>query len=147
MGIREELQKRIDKKEEELHELELKIREGESYIQALQETMKLLPREGTSEFTLRPGTNLARARDAIKGAGRPLHITEILSAMGQENSKDKRLALSGTISAYVRKNEVFTRPAPNTFGLYELNPKNGIQSDEPPEGFGVLEDEQEVEQK
>jgi hypothetical protein len=31
-----------------------------------------------------------------------------------------RSALSGSIAAYVRKGEIFTRPAPNTFGLLEL---------------------------
>lgn len=141
MGIREELQKRIDRKQEELQELQLKIREGTIYIQALQDTMKLLPKDGPVEIALRPGSNIAKARDVIKSAGKPLHINEILNALGPDVGKDKKLALTGSIGAYVRKGEIFTRPAPNTFGLAEFEQKNGRVQEEPPERFGIIDDE------
>jgi len=142
MGIREELQKRVDKKEEEVRSLEVAIREGRVYIQALQETMKLLPREGPTEITLRPGSNIARARDAIKAAGKPLHIRDILKAVDPSGGKDKRLALSGSLGAYVRKGEIFTRPAPNTFGLIDFARNNGKTQDELPINFGLLDDQE-----
>ena len=142
MGIREELQKRIERKQEELKELELKVREGNVYIQALQETMKLLPKEGPSEITLRPGSNIAKAREVIRAAGKPLHINEILKTLGPEVGRDKKLAISGSIGAYVRKHEIFTRPAPNTFGLVEFSQRNGVPQEEPPADFGIIDDQQ-----
>jgi hypothetical protein len=120
MGIRVEFQKRIDKKHQEIAELETKVREARVYVQALEDMMRLLPREelnGRAESTLRPGTAIGKARDAIKAAGHPLHITEILVAIGRPLDKGNRAAIGGSIAAYVRRGEVFTRPAPNTFGL------------------------------
>src|SRR5712692_8203271 len=114
MGLREELQKRIDKKQQEIQEFRLKIREGEAYIQGLQDTVKLLPRDaagaGPSDVVLRPGTLLAKTRDAIKQAGKPLYINDILKAIGRPTDKNNRVALSGSLSVYVKKGQVFTRP-------------------------------------
>jgi len=49
-----------------------------------------------------------------------MHITELLEAIGKPGDRMNRSALGGSIAAYVRKGEIFTRPAPNTFGLLEL---------------------------
>jgi len=64
---------------------------------------------------------LSQARDAIRKAGKPLHITQILVAIGRANTKQTRLALSGSLATYVRRDEIFTRPEPNTFGLLEFD--------------------------
>lgn len=127
MGLRAEFQKRIDKKRQEIEELETKIREARVYVQALEDMMRLLPREelnGQAESTLKPGTAIAKARDAIKAAGRPLHITDILVAIGRPTDKGNRAAIGGSIAAYVRRSEVFTRPGPNTFGLIDTDDLN-----------------------
>ena len=124
MGLRAEFQKRIDRKLQEITELETKTREARVYVQALEDMMRLLPREesnGQAESTLKPGTAIGKARDAIKAAGRPLHITEILVAIGRPTDKNNRAAIGGSIAAYVRRGEVFTRPAPNTFGLRDAD--------------------------
>ena len=82
MDIREELQKRIEKKEQEIREYERKIAEATSYIQALGDTLRLLPKisaiPSNPEMALRPGTAMAKVREAIKKAGKPLHIVDIL---------------------------------------------------------------------
>ena len=64
-------------------------------------------------------TSLRRAKRS-KPSGKPLHISDLLVALGKETDHDNRAALSGSLSAYVRKHEIFTRPAPNTFGLVEF---------------------------
>jgi hypothetical protein len=64
---------------------------------------------------------VAKARDAILKAGRPLHVSEILTVIGKPDEKEGRISLGGSLSSYVRKGEVFTRPDPNTFGLVELD--------------------------
>lgn len=44
---------------------------------------------------------------------------------------------SGSLSCYVKRGEIFTRSAPNTFSLAELN-QVGMPADEPPANFGAL---------
>lgn len=148
MGLREDFQKRIDKKQQEITDLELKIKEAKAYVQALLDTIKILPKtqDGSSPGSqLRPGTALAMARDAIKAAGKPLHVNEILRSIGKPESKGNKVSLSGSLAGYVRRGEIFTRPAPNTFGLLELertadlespNDFDGIADGIIPETFG-----------
>jgi hypothetical protein len=156
MAFRDDLLRRIEKKQEEIFSLESQLREAKSYLQALEDTVKMMPREGLNEgqadTLLRPGSTIARARDAIIAAGRPLHIQEILSAVGRPSTKEARAALSGSLASYVRRNEIFSRPAPNTFGLIELAGRaNGTviangsalangRTHEPPPGFGADDD-------
>ena len=122
MGLREEIQKKLDKKEEEKWSLVEQIRSCDIYIASLQDVLKMLPRETEpgKERSLRPGTAVSMARDAIRKAGKPLHIGELLAALGKTDVKKHRLALSGSLATYVRRGEIFTRPEPNTFGLLEF---------------------------
>ena len=123
MGVRENFQKLKAKKEAEIRELELRIREAHAYVQALDDSMKLLPRETTAETenaALRPDSLLAKAREAIRTAGRPLPIAELLKALGKQPDKKNRVSLAGTLSSYARKGKVFRKTAPNTFGLIDV---------------------------
>lgn len=123
MGIRENLQKLVDRKMQEIEELERSIRDAQLYLQGLQDAMKALPKESaTSEQrTLRPGTEVAKVRDILMAANKPLHITEIFKQLGKTPDAKNRVSLSGSLSGYVRLGQVFTRPAPNTFGLTEFS--------------------------
>lgn len=149
MGAREEVVKKIDRKEQEMRELELQIREARAYIQGMEEVLKLLPKESAPinpDQVLRPGTAIHNAREAIKNAGKPLHISDLLKALSMDVNKKNRLSLSGSLSGYARRGEVFTRPAPNTFGLVELGGILKPQSaSEPPEEFGAEPAESEME--
>jgi len=151
MGLREDLQKRIDRKRAEITDLETQIRLAQEYLQALEDTLKLVPRDGNgstaseSRVTLRPGTALFKAREAIRKAGRPMHVTELLEAMGKGTSRNEKAGLSGTLATYVRRGEIFTRPAPNTFGLVKTKtePTDDLgfplePEPVPPKGFGKL---------
>jgi hypothetical protein len=137
MGLREDLQKKIERKQTEIETLqrdfEYRIREANAYLQALQDTFKMIPKTGeqsSQEASLRHGSYVAQARDAITAAGKPLHITEILKALSLPNDKKQRLALSGSISAYVRQKKIFTRPSPNTFGLVYLDKLPEVSDEE-----------------
>ena len=149
MALRTELERRIDKKQVEINGWRAEIRRyrelvnsAQSYIQALEDTLKLLPKDDsilTPQATLRPGTAVHKAKEAILAAGRPLHIDELLKAIGKQIDADSRGALSGSLSTYVRKGQIFTRPAPNTFGTFGL--MNGTASElvnppGPPQNFG-----------
>jgi hypothetical protein len=50
-------------------------------------------------------------------------------------AKNSKTSLSGSLASYVREHKIFTRPAPNTFGLVEFAE---VAIKEPPEGFGEL---------
>src|SRR5580698_6206937 len=134
MGAREKLEKRIEEKQNEVWHLRRQIRDAEVFIQALEEAVGLLPKEPADDgpITLRPGTNVDKARLALIAKGSPMHITELLKALGKPDDNDGRAALSGSISAYVRKNQIFTRPAPNTFSLIEFPPPPKAMSGPPP---------------
>ncbi len=80
---------------------------------------------------------MAQARDAIAAAGKPLHIAELLPAMGKENTQQNRLSLGGSLARCVREGVVFSRPAPNTFGLLSMPETSPPPMQEKlPEGFG-----------
>ena len=140
MGIRDNFQKLVNKKLQEVAELELRVREARAYIQALEDSMKLLPRDMSTGVghTLRPDSNLAKARDAIKAAGVPLPIADILKAIGKPQDKKHRVSLAGTLSGYARDGKVFTKTAPNTFGLIEMGAAPVEEGDELPEEFGSM---------
>lgn len=141
MISRQRIESKIKQKEQEIQGLELSIREAKSYVQALQDMLKLIPKEGDGsggDKVLRPGSDMAKARDAIRLAGKALHVSEILVAIGKENIKKSRVALAGSLAGYVRKGMIFSKTAPNTFGLMELSGTNGLQSEGgfPPADFG-----------
>jgi len=71
----------------------------------------------------------------LKAQGKPMHVTEILEGIGSDTSKKSRTALSGSLGWYVRRNEIFSRPAPNTFGLLSMKDD---QIAEPPNDLGCL---------
>lgn len=154
MDLRRELNRKIERKqadikewEKERNERDAMIREGYAYISGLSETLKLLPKETpatTAALALRAGSEVARARDAILKAGKPLHVDELLKAIGKAVSHNSKASLSGSLATYARKEVVFTRPAPNTFGLFELEQDSSpevILEDEPPPNFGAMNGE------
>lgn len=145
MGLRDEIQKRVDRKRSEIMDLQAKIRDAETYIQALEDTIKLLPRDAVGQETstdLRVGSRVAKARDFLRLIGVPQQVMAILQGIGEEASTANRAALSGSLGAYVRKGEVFTRPSPNVFGLVEFSATATQKSGPPPE-FGKDEQEEE----
>ena len=142
MNERRKIEERLRKKEEEIREFEAKIRDARVYVQALQDVLKILPRGSERNIragALRPGSGMAKVREFILEKGRPGHVTELLEALGRPATRGARASLSGSLAAYVRKGEIFTRPSPNTFGLIELGHENGDDAgpdNEPPADFG-----------
>ena len=143
MSERRKIEDKLRKKEQEIQSLESQIKDARIYIQALQDVLKMLPREnnqgdsGATAATLRPGSGVAQAREVILKEGKPLHILDILKGMGKEPTREARISLGGSLAAYVRQGAIFTRPAPNTFGLIELGHNTDGTEREPPADFGV----------
>jgi hypothetical protein len=138
---RQKIEERLQKKRAEVSALEDKLKSAKIYVTALSDVLKMLGGEHEaieSETKLRPGSAVAQARDIILERGEPVHLDEILNAMGKEATRDSKASLAGSIAAYVRRDEIFTRPAPNTFGLVELGHESVFDEEvtEPPAGFG-----------
>ncbi len=147
MGAKETLQKIADRKALEIQSLQIQLGEARAYHHAIQDAIKALPREQSElgeDYSLREGTAIAEARQILASAGRPLHILEILKRMGRQTDKPNRVSLSGSLSAYVRKNQVFRKTGPNTFSLISRveGEKNALTtpSEEFPLGFGNVLD-------
>jgi hypothetical protein len=150
MGARENLQRIIERKRQEAAELEASLRDARTYIEAMTDAMKALPREpvnangaGGAEPTLRPGTMVYQVRELLRKSHKPLHISEILQGLGRPIDKKNRVSVSGSLAAYVRNKQIFARPKPNTFGLLEMeltseapSATDSVIDDELPESFG-----------
>jgi hypothetical protein len=146
MGVRESLQKLADKKYTEICDLKLQLAQAEAYWQAIQDSIKVLPKETVNAKTepdLRPGTLLSQARDVLRAEGKPMHVNEILKKMGKTVDKSNRISLSGSMAAYVRKEMIFKKTGPNVFALLETQQQPAeVQSDEDedlPESFGSVQ--------
>jgi hypothetical protein len=147
MGARENLQRLADRKAQEITDLERQIDMAKAYLQAIQDSIRALPKESVAQTNgeeatseLRSGTLLARTRDALLKQGKPMHITEILSVLGVSNTKSARVSLVGSLGAYVRKQQIFSRPGPNRFGLIGMKTQTVEQQDLPslPDEFGSV---------
>lgn len=138
MGLREDLNKKIERKRQEIGALELQVKQAAAYLEALEDTLKMLPREGVNEGharqVMRPNSSVSRAHAALVSSGKPLHINNLLTAIGKEPNRANQGALNSSLSVYVRKGEIFTRPAPNTYGLLEFDEPSLPNA--PPPGFG-----------
>ncbi|MDD5482957.1 MAG: hypothetical protein PHP98_04830 [Kiritimatiellae bacterium] len=138
MNTRAEIEKRIEKKQVEIRSFETSIGEAKAYIQALQDTLKLLPKDAdlrlSTSRSLRKGSEMEKVRLFLLKIGKPQYIEDILKGIGKEITKENRNAIAGSLSAYTRRNEIFTRPEPGTFGLIEFEAK------EPPPDFGEQPD-------
>ena len=135
MHTRNRIDNKIKKKELEIQELDAKIREERAYIQALQDTLKMLPRGiGSRRSAFKKGSQMDKTYKLLKQAGAPIHITKIMEGIGI--SLSKRASLASALNAYVKKDEIFTRPSPGTYGLREFGDSN--ESNEPPSDFGTV---------
>lgn len=142
MNDRERIADRLKRKVVEIQSLEEKVRVGKVYVQALQDVLKMLDQDAqtaATESVLKPGSTVARARDLIIKSGEPMHLTDLLEAMGKDATREAKASLTSSLAAYVRRGDIFTRPAPSTFGLIELgHDEQAEEPREPPAEFGRM---------
>lgn len=148
MSERKKIEDRLKKKVSEISSLEEKIKSAKIYIQALQDILKLMDgddEQPKSEANLKAGSAVAQARDFILSRAEPVHINEILEALGKGDTREAKASLTSSLAAYVRRGDIFTRPAPNTFGLIELGHDTvDDEPAEPPSDFGSDPDDDEI---
>jgi 5-formyltetrahydrofolate cyclo-ligase len=123
MNLRREFEKLIEKKRVEITDAEKAISAAEAYIQAMLDAIKKLPKEDPgANPPVRPGSDVEKVRDAILQAGKPLHLSEIISALGRTDDAETKAKIAGLLGWYTSKGKVFTKTAPNTYGLVESAP-------------------------
>jgi hypothetical protein len=139
MFLKKKFEERIEKKQEEISSLERQLGEARAYLTALQDSMKLFPKENDASApapVLRAGTDVAKAQAVLINSGKPMHVNELLKGIGKEVTKAARVSLAGSLGGYVRRGAIFTKPQPNTFGLIEFElHQNGDAA--PPADFGL----------
>ena len=143
MSERSVIEAKIRKKETEIQSLEKKLEAARVYLNALRDILRAVEREAESERSdetaLRKGSSVAQAREVILSLGTPVHIDDLLRHLGRELTRQSKASLTGSLAAYVRRGEIFTRPSPNTYGLLELNHFSVNDTpDEPPQDFGNI---------
>lgn len=107
-----------------LQGIERKIQDAQVEVRAFEEALRLVRSEerkpdsdSRPDRSLRPGTKIAKVRDLIREAGRPLHIDEIMDKLGEPSDINARVSIVGSLSKYVKNGQVFKRTATSTFGL------------------------------
>lgn len=141
MDIRSKVERKVREKEREVQQLRERLRRSEAYLQALSDTLAFLPK-GADNRAIAAGSAVMRgaipetALKALRARGKPTHIMKLLPLMGRKATAENRASVVSSLGAYVRRGQMFTRPAPNTFGLREWGAafrKNGG----PPADFGL----------
>jgi hypothetical protein len=121
--LRYRLEDRIRRKEQEVQGLEHQIAVAREALRAYRETLQLAirsdSRPAADSDALRAGSTVFKARKFLQKQGEPQHISAIVEGIGRVNNTKNRAALAGSISSYVRRGQIFTRPLSNTFGLLE----------------------------
>lgn len=148
MALTDDLARRIKSKrqeiatlEQEMAAIETKILSAKSYVQALDDALRLAERSGSSMTAsgkdpsrgLRKGSLPAKAYPVLKRVRGTLYLTALLEGMNVPVTPKNKRALASSLSAYARRGEIFTRPEPNTFGLVEFEGAGGTSTDEPTE--------------
>ena len=144
MSERSIIESQLSKKLAEIQSLEEKLKNARVYARALEDILKELnkstsssPGTGESDVSLRRGSSVDQARAVILERGTPIYIDDLLEALGKEVTRETKASLTGSLAAYVRREEIFTRPAPSTFGLIELGHfEISDEASEPPAQFG-----------
>ncbi|MBI3795309.1 MAG: hypothetical protein HY280_11385 [Nitrospinae bacterium] len=127
---RNKIERNIVKKKAEIQELENKLLQEKAYLQALEDSIKHFSKDSPGgETSMRENSSAGLARSALRKHGKRMHINDILKAIGKPLTKKDRQNLSGTLAAYVRRRDTFTRPSPGVYGLIEFE-KNGENENE-----------------
>ena len=88
-----DLKRKIRQKEEEIQGLKesvlranKELDKAESYLEGLQESLRMIEKDSdaASGDTIRPGSIIDRARKALRDAGKPLYVDDLLRKMEKE---------------------------------------------------------------
>lgn len=141
MTARTELENRVAREQAKLAELKNQVEREESFIEGLQEALKLLPRDAPNirhgaGRRSRSESDVQKTKELLSTTTKPLHISDILKRIGKEDTKQNRASLASSLARYARKGEVFQREGPNEFSLIKET-GNEIEDSRLPTLFGT----------
>lgn len=122
--ISKDLAKRIRELEalkDQITQLQAEAEKKAIYIEAQQDMLKLMNKP-FAPVTLRAGSDPEKVRNLLLTVETPLHVDMILQKLGKTASA--KPSLVGSLNAYSNDGKIFTKPAPNTFGLLEKDYAN-----------------------
>ena len=129
VSVLRKLQEKLKKEQATLGELEAKVVDARGRAAAFEEAVKLFPKEG-EEAELRPTSEMHKVREALRAAGKPMSLTDILKALGAVGDEKKRNSLRGSLASYANKGRVFTKEEQaETFGLIEFRSEAGTKTE------------------
>ena len=107
------LQDKVQKEAVLIDRINGQISSCKARVSAYEDAVKIVCRN--SDTDLRPDSVMNQVRQLIRKSGRPMTLSEILSAL---NLEGKRGSLRGSLVGYAKESRVFTKePEPDTFGL------------------------------
>lgn len=119
----DKIAKEISKENKELDKILAEIAEKQKqadaktiHIGGLERALKILNKPAAAQVKLRKGSDVEKVRDLLQSVETTLHIDIILERIGK-TGKGAKASLVGSLSAYANTGKIFTKPAPNTFGL------------------------------
>lgn len=114
--------KKVEGLKAQITELQKQVHEESIYIEGQQSALKLMSRPAASSVQLRKGSDVEKVRGLLLTVETPLHADVILQKIGKPPSA--KPSLVGSLNAYANDGKIFTKPAPNTFGLLEKDYAN-----------------------
>ena len=127
-SLKRKIQDKIDEECDLIKDVKSRLAEAQARKSAFDETVKLLPKTGSNGNLkdLRPNSELFKVREALRQAGKPISLDEILQKVGsaegeKRDEKSRRISLRGSLRGYAKDGKFFTiEEAPDTFGLLEF---------------------------
>lgn len=86
-------------------------------VEGMQAALKIMNRTPV-KVSLRKGSDTEKVYNVLLAIETPLHVDDLLLKIGKTGGGAKA-SLVGTLNAYANDGKVFSKPAPNTFGLLE----------------------------
>jgi hypothetical protein len=148
MGIKEDIEKRIEKERQKISDLRSQIELAESFVQGLQEALRLIPRSDSTKHTqigfyFRSG-DTKQAYEELKKSGKPMRIDEILRAIGKSDNRQNRASMASSLHRAAKKSGIIKKVGANTFAVSDM--VIGINEEESvslPDNFGSDRETQE----
>jgi len=118
---------KVRKEQTAIAEIETKVVDATARVSALEEALKLFPKEGETS-DLRAGTQMAEVQAVLRAHGKAMSLAEILKAIGAAGDEGKRNSLRGSLASYARDGRVFTKEdGSDTFGLIEFGTEASVK--------------------
>lgn len=117
--------KEIEAKEADIARLQGEIRDIKAYTEGMSQALRLSnkstpkPALSAKPFVLRSGSDMSKIRTILLAADEALHLDEILKLLGKGGDAKAKASLAGSLNTYANAGKVFSKTAPNTFGLIE----------------------------